>query len=289
MNLNSILIIVASTLLFSYSNAQVSTTYISFGPSLGATNYKGDLDDDFTLRFTKPGLGFVFNYHVHPNIRFRITYTHGWMGAADSVSNNKARHWRNLHFRSRIDEVSAQIVYDFLGSSRRPKYRPKYTPYAFAGIAVYNFNPRAQDLRTGVWYDLKPLGTEGQNLPGAKNKYSLTQISIPMGLGFKYKLNNKWDLSVEMGVRKTFTDYLDDVSDRYADPQEILAVSGPTALYFSDRSGYINSATGLAEPGRSGYSANDYRGFVKQDDWYIYTGVILTRIIDGGNKCPKFQ
>jgi len=265
---------------FNLINAQVSKTYISLGPSLGATNYKGDLDDDFTIRFTKPGLGFVFNYHAHPNIRFRLTFIHGWMGAADSVSKNKARNWRNLSFRSRLDELSAQVIYDFLGSSRRPKYRPAYTPYLFAGIAVYNYNPQAK--LDGRWYNLHDYGTEGQKLPGAKNKYSLTQIAIPVGLGFKYKLNNYWDLSLEMGVRKLFTDYLDDVSDQYVDPKELLATGGPIAVKLADRSKYTLQ-------GSSGYEAKDIRGFKQQNDWYIYTGFILTRIIDGGNKCPKFQ
>lgn len=267
-------------LAFNTLNAQVSKSYISIGPSLGATNYKGDLDDDFTLRFTKPGLGAVFNWHFHPNFRFRLTYIHGWMGAADSVSKNPARNWRNLSFRSRIDEVSAQLVYDLLGSSRRPKYRPQYTPYLFAGIAVYNYNPQAK--LDGQWYNLHDYGTEGQKLPGATNQYSLTQISIPVGLGFKYKLNNYWDLAVEMGVRKLFTDYLDDVSDKYVDPQELLATGGIIAVKLADRSDYTLN-------GGSGFAANDVRGFKQQDDWYIYTGFILTRIIDGGNKCPKFQ
>ncbi len=267
-------------LFFSLAKSQVSKTYISLGPSLGATNYKGDLDDDFTLRFTKPGLGFVFNYHFHPNFRMRLSYFHGWMGAADSVSKNFARNWRNLSFRSRIDEFSAQLVYDLLGSSRRPKYRPQYTPYLFAGVAVYNFNPQAK--LDGKWYNLHDYGTEGQKLPGATNKYSLTQISIPVGLGFKYKLNNYWDLALEMGIRKLFTDYLDDVSDQYANPNDLLATGGPIAVKLADRSKYT-------QQGSSGYAAKDIRGFKQQNDWYIYTGFILTRIIDGGNKCPKFQ
>jgi len=278
--LNTKKIAVLATLVFNLVWGQVSKTYISLGPTLGATNYKGDLDDDFALRFTKPGLGFVFNYHAHPNIRLRLTYTHGWMGAADSVSKNVARNWRNLSFRSRLDEFAFQIVYDMLGSSRRPKYRPNYVPYVFAGIAVYNFNPQAK--LDGKWYNLHDYGTEGQKIPGAKNKYSLTQISIPVGLGFKYKLNNYWDLALEMGLRKLFTDYLDDVSDKYADPKELLAYGGPIAVKLADRSKYLQQGT-------TAYDAKDIRGFKEQNDWYIYTGFILTRIIDGGNKCPKFQ
>jgi hypothetical protein len=267
---------------FNQLNAQVSKSYISLGPSLGATNYKGDLDDDFTLRFTKPGLGAVFNWHFHPNFRFRLSYFHGWMGAADSVSKIPARNWRNLSFRSRIDEVSAQLVYDLLGSSRRPKYRPVYTPYVFAGVAVYNYNPQAK--LNGTWYNLHDYGTEGQKLPGATNKYSLTQIAIPVGLGFKYKLNNYWDLSLEMGVRKLFTDYLDDVSDRYVDPQEMLRQQGAIPMQLSDRSIFTNFGANYSN---SAYRENITRGFKNQKDWYFYTGFIVTYVIEAKDKCPK--
>ncbi len=69
-------------------------SYLALGPSVGITNYKGDLDDDFTLKFTRPGFGFNLIYNFHPHLRARIGYFQGWMGAADSVSVDKARRWR---------------------------------------------------------------------------------------------------------------------------------------------------------------------------------------------------
>ena len=47
--------------------AQPNSRYFYAGVSLGATNYKGDLDDNFTLKFTKPGLGFVGGYDPRKN------------------------------------------------------------------------------------------------------------------------------------------------------------------------------------------------------------------------------
>jgi hypothetical protein len=37
-------------------------------------------------------------------------------------------------------------------------------------------------------------------------------MAIPFGGGVKYVLNPKWYLSLEFGMRKTFFDYLDNVS-----------------------------------------------------------------------------
>ncbi|KXK24247.1 MAG: OmpA/MotB domain-containing protein [Bacteroidetes bacterium OLB12] len=38
-------------------------------------------------------------------------------------------------------------------------------------------------------------------------------MAIPFGVGMKYVLNPKYYLAVEFGMRKTFFDYLDNISD----------------------------------------------------------------------------
>ena len=136
----------------SQAQAQLRRSYFSVGPTLGATNYKGDLDDDLSVKFTKPGLGAVLNYNFAPHLILRIGITQGWMGASDvkekPSSLNKAdydaRQWRNLSFKSHLTELSAVLVYEFFATTRTYKYRPMYTPYIFAGAAVFNYNPKAE-------------------------------------------------------------------------------------------------------------------------------------------------
>jgi len=48
--------------------------------------------------------------------------------------------------------------------------------------------------------------------------YSPIGISIPLGIGVRYRISRKMDVSFEMAYRFTFTDYLDDVSGDYVDP-----------------------------------------------------------------------
>ncbi len=260
-------------------------SYLTFGPSVGITNYKGDLDDDFTLKFTKPGFGFNLIYNFHPHLRARIGFFQGWMGASDSVSVDKFRRWRNLHFRSHLTEFHLIFMYEFFAHPRLYRFRPKFSPLIFAGVAIFNFDPKAK-ASDGRWYRLQPLGTEGQFLNDPTRTYpkpyALTQVSIPMGIGARWTLSTRWDLWFELGLRKTFTDYLDDVSDRYPPPNLMLAQMGPIAAELSDRSGY-------RALGSSGYEANDVRGFVNQKDWYVYTGIGVTYIIDPGERCPKFR
>ena len=159
----------------------------------------------------------------------------------------------------------------------------------FGGIGVFKFNPQAQ--LNGTWYDLQPLGTEGQGLGAlgydnyAADKYALIQICLPFGIGYRYKLNSHMDLAFEIGWRKTFTDYLDDVSTVYAQPDDIVKQSGPVAAKLADRSNEWN------DPNISnGYLPDNQRGDPTDDDWYILTGLHFTYIYRaGGVKCPKFR
>ncbi len=265
--------------------AQRRHNYFSFGPTLGATNYKGDLDDNNTLKFTKPGGGFIANYHFNPHMYLRLGYLYGRLGAADSLATDEKRKNRNLHFRSEINEFQVNLVYDFIGSFGRSIFRPIFTPYVFAGLAIYRFNPQAQ--LEGKWYNLQPIGTEGQYLKGVEGTpkpYKLTQLNIPFGGGFKFRMGERWDLAIELGARKLFTDYLDDVSDRYVDPQEMLRQQGAIPMQLSDRSVFTDFGANYSY---SAYRENVMRGFKNQKDWYFYTGIILTYVIEAKDKCPK--
>ena len=105
--------------------------------------------------------------------------------------------------------------YIFRGYAEREH---NFYPYASIGVGAFYMNP--QTNLSGTWIDLKPLRLEGQGFPQyPKNQqYSKIQISIPMGAGFKYYFGNKYYIGAEGMVRKTFTDYLDNVSTKYIDP-----------------------------------------------------------------------
>jgi hypothetical protein len=276
--------------------------YVSVGASVGMFTYQGDLDDQFAgLKFPRPGFGAQANLHFHPHMYVSVRFAQGWIGATDKqAATSDARKFRNLSFESHITEFSAVFVYDWFTTVRHFKYRPKVTPYIYAGISVFNFNPRAQidpawfDQYPGLfssrtqWVNLQPLGTEGQYIrdqfTSAPAPYQLTQIAIPLGIGLKFKLNKRLNLLADVGMRKTFTDYMDDVSNRYA-PPNLLAAFDIRSFLFADRSGYLN----YAAPSNSGYAANDIRGFKNQTDWYVYSSIAITVILGREDKCPKFR
>lgn len=300
--------------------AQRTYNYFSIGPSLGVAHYQGDLDNnafDFWRVLNKdakignpflqmrPTFGFVANYHFHPYMYTRLTLNHGWLYGSDADSPDPNKQARNLSFSTTITEASLQLVYEFFAADYDFVYthgfRLNWSPYVFAGVAFFHFNPKAQPDPS--WLErypdlfpndkpvaLRPLGTEGQYLDDPNNlypdPYSLYQFAIPMGMGVRRKLSDRWDLRFEIGLRKTFTDYIDDVSGAvegtfYASPTDFLNKGYERSFLFADRS------TGPGSIGTNGYGEGLKRGDRHQDDWYGFSQFILTYIIDRADRCPS--
>lgn len=260
------------------------------GPSLGAMNYIGDLDDDFYPKFTKLGGGGEFRLQFNSHLSTRAFAAFGRIGAKDGKNTDVVRKARNLSFRSDVFEFNLHLMYDFFASTRKYRYRPMYNPFVFAGVGVYHFNPKAQ--YSGKWYALQPLGTEGQNIPGSGVKpYSLTQICVPFGAGVRVKLTKSVDLNFEMGFRYLFTDYLDDVSTKSAaDPVLVAQNAGSQsdiafALANRANEGDPNQLTSVEY---AWFAAGQQRGDPTDRDWYSYTGVTLSYYLDWV-RCPKFK
>jgi hypothetical protein len=289
-----LLTLAALCVVFSTASAQLRTRYFYVGVGAGATNYKGDLDDNFTLKFTKPGLGFIGGYKFHPHMSVRLMFAQGWMKASDAkAARDVPRLRRNLSFRSPLTEASLTFIWEFFANDRKFRYRTQYTPYIFGGVSVFAFNPQAKLGNT--WYDLQPLGTEGQYMVNSHQgqiyadaanspsptPYSLVNVAIPFGVGIRYKLTDKIDLNAELGLRKTFTDYIDDVSGYYVNVDQLRAEQGDIAAILSDRIDRSIYPQG-------GEFWNGIRGDNTQKDWYVLSMVSATYILDWA-VCPKFR
>ena len=274
-------IILFSCLLFlgwNTSEAQYNNKYIRLGISGGASSYLGDLEKDLKFKTSQYGFGFHASYRLNPMLQVRGGYYKGFIEANDVLSDDRAQRARALNFRTKINEFNAVIIADFLFNERSYIYRPFITPYMFGGIAVFDFNPEGKYLSR--FYELQPLGTEGQYLPDPNDlypePYKLRQIAIPFGIGLRIKVSREIDLEFETGWRKLFTDYLDDVSGYYPNMRE-LRKRNLLAYNLSDPSDRVNNGDILA---------NEPRGQQSQKDWYIYTSASVNFILDTG-KCWK--
>jgi hypothetical protein len=101
-------------------------------------------------------------------------------------------------------------------------------------------------------------------------------MCIPLGVGFKYNLSEKFNFSFEIAHRFTTTDYLDDVSTTYIGVNRFLPLS--TAALLQDRSIEIDKDNPLGIEGRQ-------RGWSKQKDQYIIAEIGVTYNIST-YRCP---
>lgn len=249
--------------------AQMS--YVEVGIMGGVSNYYGDMTQDYVVadesHFAYGGY-LKYNFDHKMGIKFNI-YS-GTVSAADANSDRANLKARNLSFTSPVTEAAFTFEYNFFGY-RPVEFKQRYSPYVYAGVAAFHFNPQA--YYEGEWYDLQPLGTEGQGSEyfPFREKYRLYEFAIPFGVGFKWAMTERWNMGLEYGARWTFTDYLDDVSRTYVDRNLLIESNGIDAYNLSNRSGeYLGG-----EP--FDYGNNDWRGDPTNTDWYMWLGVTFSR------------
>ncbi|MFH1319785.1 MAG: DUF6089 family protein [Bacteroidota bacterium] len=245
------------------------------GLFLGCSYYLGDFNPKKHFNLCKPSGGIIHRYIFNSHFAIKNSFLYGTLYGDDSKTNNISQLKRNLHFKSSILDISTQLEFNFLpfeesireySLSHESKYL--FSPYVFIGVSLFSFNPKAEVNDT--WYELQPMGTEGQGTIAYsfKKKYSLTQLAIPIGCGIKFDISKKVNFAIEWGIRFSFTDYIDDVSTTYADPILLRAERGQTAALLSDRSLY-DTENSLSNVDRQ-------RGNSKDNDKYSFAGVMIT-------------
>ena len=255
---------------------------------VGTANYQGDLQEKrYTMANSKMALGLGASYAYNGHFRVRGLLSFAKLTADDKDNSDPALVARNLNFFTNITEFSLTLHYDILDL----KYN-RVTPYIFAGVGVFGFKPYTYDSTAGRVY-LKPLSTEGQGLSAYPDRkpYSLTQFNLPFGGGVKFRVSDGVMIAWEIGLRKTSTDYLDDLSTTYVDQFELLNERGQTAVNVAWRGDEVKTNPQLYPP------AGTIRGGPNFKDWYYFSGITASFNIDvsaaspnkkGSTACPKF-
>lgn len=271
---------------------------LDFGIMAGGSNYIGDLvNTPFEMRGTHFNAGLITRWNPVQRLSFRLSANYGNISGDDRwYSSDEDRTARNIHFKSSLWDFTGALevnlrTFDF-------RQTTGIIPYVMTGVSVFKFNPRAQffydpaswaatgglqnyaDLvdRDEDWVELQPLGTEGQETTenNELKRYALTQIAVPVGFGFKWRMSEHWELGLEYALRLTFTDYLDDVAGVYMEPVFI-------------ESQYGSMAAALADPSTSGMEAGSNRGDGEnKNDKYAIFGLTLTYKIIREQSCPTF-
>ncbi len=260
---------------FFFLSSAVKAQRSEIGLMFGGSYYLGDLNPSRQFAMTRIAGGGLYRHNFTEHFSLRLNGFYGSLEANDAII--KYNETRNLSFRTSVFELSVQVEGNFLPFEPGNLETP-YTPFLFGGIGGISFNPKARN-EDGEWVELQPLGTEGQGTEQHPDRepYSLFSHTLMFGVGFKFNITHNLTGGLEWGMRRTGTDYLDDVSTTY--PAE-GALTGADARYFSDRS-----------PQDQGGNAGFQRGNPTTNDWYSFAGFILTFKIPQlrHTKCPAYN
>jgi hypothetical protein len=250
---------------------------MEIGVFAGGSFYMGDLNPNVPFLQTNLAYGGLVRYTVGSRWAVKVNVYKGIIAGDDSKSSYLPE--RSLKFNSGIWELGGVGEFNFLpyftGSLKN-----YFTPYIFGGAALLYHRPKVGNL------DLRDFNTEGQVYSKLiwpdqytdDRKYSYFAFSIPFGVGIKYSFSKRIATTIEWGMRKTFTDYIDDVSMTYyeniSDPQTDATNA---ELLYSDP--LLN------------HEANMQRGNSKTDDWYSFAGITITYSINlkNRNKCSEYE
>lgn len=273
-------------ILFSICTLTMHSQWLwDFGVNASAANYLGDIGggagtrrdfvSDLKLAKTRWNFGGFARYKYSPKISLKLALDYIRLEGDDALSTNPGRRFRNFNFRNDVYDLALTGEYFFyenndLGNTYR--YRNGFRAYVFAGVGGFYSNPKT--LYKGEWVALQPYATEGV-------LYRKIVMNIPMGVGFYFTLNKKNRIGFEINYRKTFTDYIDDISGNYpdkpSDPYEQGLILRTSELAQTNPQLIADNPSAFESHQFGGYK----RGDSKHKDAYLTMGFSYSYVLRG--------
>jgi len=320
LSVRTLVLIFAFAAFSNTSHSQSITTgngKIEIGLGIGPLFFLGDLGGnqgvgtrfvkDVNFPVTKMAKGIYANIYPTEWLGFRVALNHGKLEGYDSLIKSKGgaedyRKIRNLQFQSTLLEAYAAVeFYPTVFIEKYDGLQGKIRPYGLIGIGAFKFNPRGKYYApdgSAKWVDLKPLRTEGQGMaeyPDRK-EYSLISLEIPVGAGFKYYLKENMFVGLEVMHRKSFTDYVDDVSTNYIDANHFSQYLAPEQAQMANLLHYRQNYVPYGTTSRP--STGEQRGNPKQNDSFFSSIIRLGWRLNDSNspngralrqlRCPAY-
>lgn len=282
------------------------------GFSVGTSNFMGDLGGsrnigrsfiyDLDIQATRPALSVFYKYHLNPFLSFKGELSFTQLMGDDAFTKAEffedrsyPRRYRNLNFRSPIISLGVMAELTLYNYEPGNIDNFKVAPFVGVGGGMFWFDPRTDDPLNGERVRLQPLGTEGQGLDGFRSKYSLIQPQILGSAGIKFNAGPMLAMTIEVIYHQTFTDYIDDVSQKFVDPAIFFANYDPTTAALvarlHNRSGELGlppdpALTVITRPGEIRGDESDRDQFFRvQASFMVLLGVKKARAMNL-YRCP---
>jgi hypothetical protein len=270
--------------LFLLPLVQLFAQKTEIGGLVGPTYYWGDINNNLQFRNIRLGGSAFIRYHLSPRYSLRANLSYARVTGADSISRGSS--WqinRNLSFWTDIFEISGIVEYNLRPDDNMGrKVTTRGIPYVYGGLGLFHFNPKSNNPITGEVVELQPLKLNGVS-------YSKNAICIPIGVGYRYYLNRKWQIGVELGMRYSLSSYVDDIDGNSIYPEMKSLESDDARIMWSTSTARINEikrsgTTYVAGPQGKNRGKNE----IVSDVYFIGGVTVSYRLWPGQTiRCPR--
>ncbi len=204
------------------------------GVFAGTSYYMGDINQYIPFYKSSWAAGLLYRYNFNTRYAAKATVRYGNIQGSDNDFNNDFnKTLRNASFKSSLLNIAAKVEFNFLDYVTIGRKRG-YTSYITTGIGY--------SIMMGSSISTPNLMVSS----GPANNH----LNIPMGIGFKYNIKERFTSGIEWTYAKAFTDRLDGVTN---------------------------------------YQTSSYKPTVHNTDWYSFAGVYLTfKFFDPKDDCPVY-
>lgn len=165
---------------------------MEIGAGVGMVSYEGDFNGN-VLKNMQSMFSALWRYNFDPYKDLRLSATYGKLkGSSKDVDTYYPDYaTEEYSFNRNLLDVSLVFEYNFwpYGTGRDYRGAKRLTPYIYGGI-----------------------GATSASGGGSKSVFT---ANVPIGLGVKYKLNERMNLGLDWGIHFSLSDELDGVKDPY--------------------------------------------------------------------------
>lgn len=165
---------------------------MEIGAGVGMVSYEGDFNGN-VLKNMQPMFSALWRYNFDPYKDLRLSATYGKLKGSSKDVDTYCPDYatEEYSFNRNLLDVSLVFEYNFwpYGTGRDYRGAKRLTPYIYGGI-----------------------GATSASGGGSKSVFT---ANVPIGLGVKYKLNERMNLGLDWGIHFSLSDELDGVKDPY--------------------------------------------------------------------------
>ena len=190
----------------------------------GMSAYKGDLNTDRLYYKVYPVAGMILRINHSDRISTRANISWTVLRGSDrsiyqpffNILENPAHPRIYYEFETTTYELSFQGEFNIL-PFRKDDASTRFAPYIYAGLGgiLFEAEPMELDSRTS---SISPTNGDHWHDNDDQNYNNLALAGLA-GIGFKVNFTSKLSGGIEIGMRLTTTDYLDEVSHK-GDPDD---------------------------------------------------------------------